>query len=881
MYPNSKFVFVSTPSVLLKLKGVLLLLLAAWLLAFPMNSRGDYTASVSPGTVVVNNFQGWGASLCWWANVVGSYSNRDTYADLAFSQLKLNIVRYNIGGGENPTNNFLSYRARMPGFEPTNGVWNWNADLNQRWMLQAALARGANLVDAFANSPPWWMTVSGSVTGAVGATNNLQVADETLFATYLATVVSNLTVLDGVHFDYVTPMNEPVGTKWTYGNTQEGCDMSATQQIPVINALRTALNTSLPAAGIDASEDVDPYQSVSSIDTYPAATLNNLALCTTHTYSETGNTSFATKANQIGKPMWVSEYGDSDGTGLTMAQRIHDDITGMGVQAWCYWQVVDSASGWGFLLNPLTTNSSGGFTTNYTVNEKFYAIGQFSEFIRPGCEIISVSDSYTLAAWTPSNSTLVLVMINTNTSSLNVTYSLGSFLPVPWQVAVTQTAPGENMVSKPPLLVVNNQFTSAIPALSITTFVLTTNATAPTVLSQIPVPTTNSMTLFSGETPTFSVLAAGSPPLYYEWLLNGAAVQATTNASFTPTAAQLVNVTNIVCVVSNSAGAATNTPWTTAIVSAPAAAYPRAVLALNPIGYWRLNETPDNDSGNNGAVCHDYVGGNNGVYSNVVLAQSGYSQLVEPAETSTLFGSVLTTNSAASRINCQDFALYAGYNAEFSITAWINGAGYTQKLNAGIACKGYNYGEELDLDEGAPGNCLRFAVRDAAGTAYSASSTINAQTNAGWHHLVGVCDEVNSNLLLYVDGVLAGSAVIPAKSGITNSSTVPLSIGARAASATSGYNQQFAGWINDVALFNHALTANQVQTLYQSGASLPPVSLTLTNLDGVHLQCNWNYGTLQCATNLDGPFQDLTNMVQPCAITISNAPQLFYRVRQN
>ena len=43
------------------------------------------------------------------------------------------------------------------------------------------------------------MTVSGSVTGAPGCNNNLQTNYEQPFAVYLATVVSNLSVVDGVH----------------------------------------------------------------------------------------------------------------------------------------------------------------------------------------------------------------------------------------------------------------------------------------------------------------------------------------------------------------------------------------------------------------------------------------------------------------------------------------------------------------------------------------------------------------------------------------------------------------------------------------------------------------------------------------------------------
>ena len=105
------------------------------LLAAPVALRADYTATINPNSLLVTNFQGWGTSLCWWANVVGSYPNRTNYMDLAFNTLKLNIVRYNIGGGQNPSINYPSqgYRTKMQGFEPTNGIWNWNADANQEY----------------------------------------------------------------------------------------------------------------------------------------------------------------------------------------------------------------------------------------------------------------------------------------------------------------------------------------------------------------------------------------------------------------------------------------------------------------------------------------------------------------------------------------------------------------------------------------------------------------------------------------------------------------------------------------------------------------------------------------------------------------------------
>jgi O-glycosyl hydrolase len=378
------------------------------------------------------------------------------------------------------TNTIIDDRAIMQGFEPARGVWNWKADANQRWMLQAAEARGANIVVAFANSPPWWMTVSGSVTGGVDGANNLKAGDEDLFAGYLATVVSNLTVRDGIHFNYVTPVNEPSGG-WSYDSgKQEGCHISRAQQATVIDAMRAALNTALPSAGVDGPEDYSERDSYNDLVSFSPGTQASIALCTTHTYKADASSDLSAEAAALHKPLWVSEYGDRDATGLTMSQRIHDDIVDMGIQAWVYWQVVDSARGWGFLRNPLTTNSTDGFAAQYTVNKKFYVMGQFSEFIRPGCEIIRVNDANTLAAYAPSNSALTLVAVNTNASNFNVTYNLSAFGAAPWrQAVVLQTASGENLAPLAPLAIHSGKFTAAIPAESVTTFMLTTNAVTP------------------------------------------------------------------------------------------------------------------------------------------------------------------------------------------------------------------------------------------------------------------------------------------------------------------------------------------------------------------------------------------------------------------
>jgi len=445
------------------------LALTAGLAGLVQTGLSQTTAVVNPGLVLVDNFQGWGTSLAWWGNVVGGYANRTTYASMAFSQLKLNVVRYNIGGGENPDIvNTMQYRARMPGFEPANGVWNWNADANQRWILKQAVALGANQVVAFANSPPWWMTVSGSVTGSTnGTSNNLQTGYENAFAIYLATVVSNLTVLDGIKFDLVTPVNEPTASWWVCGGSQEGCHISADQQARVVSDLRTALNSQNLAAGIDASEDNDEQDTLNSINAYGSAA-GSVSVIASHTYGANNPAGFRKLAATLRKPAWVSEYGDGDASGMTMARRIRDDLTGTRVRAWVYWQFVDTAGGWGMLRNAL----NGGGNTSYVINKKFYVMGQFSEFSRPGFQIINIGDNNSLAAYNPASHALVIVTVNNSTNSYNLACDLSAFSGLPACVTRYRTSPGENLSNLGTISVAGHKFTSEIIPQSVTTHVL-------------------------------------------------------------------------------------------------------------------------------------------------------------------------------------------------------------------------------------------------------------------------------------------------------------------------------------------------------------------------------------------------------------------------
>lgn len=435
------------------------------------SAAGSYTAAADPSQQY-QTVEGWGTSLAWWGKVVGGYSNKDEYADKMFSTtsgIGLNVLRYNIGGGENPSLNYLEYRKAVPGYQTTQGVYDWTADANQRYMLQAAKTRGANVFEAFSNSAPYWMTNSGSVTGASGGANNLKTDYYDDFADYLTEVVKHFRDSWGITFKTLTPLNEPVSTWWSLGNNQEGMHFDRANQ----NTILSQVNSSLVAKGLtgtklSAPEEYSVDDSSVSYNSYTSAVKSAISQINTHTYGGTNRAAFRNIAASNGKTPWVSEYGDGDASGLTMSRTILKDMKNMGVTAWIYWQAVDSADGWGFFKNVLNNTQ----TTSYTVNKKYYVMGNYSKFIRPGYKIIGISDANTLAAYDAASSKLVLVTTNSATTDTSVTYDLSKFTATGSSAAVYRTSSTEDLAQLSNATVTNKTFTANAKASSVTTYVI-------------------------------------------------------------------------------------------------------------------------------------------------------------------------------------------------------------------------------------------------------------------------------------------------------------------------------------------------------------------------------------------------------------------------
>ena len=462
-----------------------LLLVCAWCVP---SVRADTTAKVQP-SAPSPRFDGWGTSLCWFGNAVGRWSEpqRSEIADLLFSPggLGLTVVRYNIGGGEVPGHHHMPAFRQMEGFQSASGEWNWDADPGQRWFLQAAIKRGANILEAFSNSPPYWMTVSQCASGnGDGKTDNLDPRFHTAFADYLAEVTKHFHDAWGISFQTLDPFNESASDYWRVNGKQEGCHFDHAIQAALIKLTRASLDArGLKQTQIAASDETNFASAIESFKAYDPATQALVGQINTHAYATERRAELSALAQKFGKVLVMSEVDGAGGTShdhgsmvpaLELANRIIGDLKELHPTQWTFWQTVEDedsqATGkknWGLIHADLKGQSQA-----YTLTKKYHAMASFTRFIRPGQVFLPVDNENTVAAFDPTKHTLVLVTRNAAATDARVSYDLSAFSTAAGPIATYRTSASENVARLPDTVLATKTYTATIPAGSITTLVI-------------------------------------------------------------------------------------------------------------------------------------------------------------------------------------------------------------------------------------------------------------------------------------------------------------------------------------------------------------------------------------------------------------------------
>ncbi len=444
------------------------------------------TVTVDP-TVKYQTFEGWGTSLCWWAHQEGggsqAYLNR--IADVLMdpdSGLGYSIFRYNIGGGDQPGHTDIKADRAVPGYKPAeNGSYDWTADKNQRNIVAALAAKGKKIDqeiiwEAFSNSPPWWMTVTGCVDGNSTCVDNLKSAYFGTFADYLTEVIRHFRDSLGITFRTVDPFNEPSAGWWCGDNNQEGCNFKKEQPGMVKMLGKSLVEKGLfPATTVSAADENSINAAVSGIKTYDDSSLSYISQINTHGYSGRSRTNFAAfaaLATSKKKLLWMSESGPLSGTGgqdiaMFMAQNIIEDLKYMKASAWVDWQSYAGGGTW----ETIRVDKS---SLAIIPARRCYMQAAFGRFIRPGSQIIESSDENTIAALVPRTGSLVIVVRNGGTSGVNYTFDLSKVSRLPPGVQVYQylVSSYKTLSTLPDIAISNKQFSLSAPAQSVTSCVV-------------------------------------------------------------------------------------------------------------------------------------------------------------------------------------------------------------------------------------------------------------------------------------------------------------------------------------------------------------------------------------------------------------------------
>ncbi|WP_218143853.1 discoidin domain-containing protein [Arthrobacter sp. yr096] len=472
-------------------------------------------------------FEGWGTSLVWFANATAGYSPelREELYQKVFGEdgLNLNIARYNVGGGNaSDVANYLNDGSAVEGWwkpvteaqagQPASNLYNadgtvdktqanklaflnaWNpndpasynpdADQNQRWWVER-LAADQQIThwEAFSNSPPWFMTKSGYVSGQVNTNKgeNLLPEAEAKFAAYMRHAVELLEQGSGITVDTVDPFNEPNSGYWgtdinaatgkpptTYTQKQEGALIYPAAQDRVTKLLDAELAKGTTDAVISAMDETDPTKFMTNWNGYSQEAKDAVAQLNVHTYGTNDRRRVRDLASSTDKPLWMSEVGGfwpgnpalGDSTsgwdrsnitnGLGIASRMVNDLRELDPNAWVFWQPVEDTykqekgdKGWGSIYVDFDCNYQGreGFSNRrlndgatqdqakckVLTNQKYNTTRNFTHYIRPGDFLIQNNDAKTASALRADGNGATLVHFNDTPTSEKVTIDLSRF----------------------------------------------------------------------------------------------------------------------------------------------------------------------------------------------------------------------------------------------------------------------------------------------------------------------------------------------------------------------------------------------------------------------------------------------------------------------
>lgn len=382
----------------------------------------------------------------------------------------------------------------------------------------------------------------------------------------------------------------------------------------------------------------------------------------------------------------------------------------------------------------------------------------------------------------------------------------------------------------------------------------------------------------------FITLANGAQPLTYQWYKGTSQIPGATQSTLWLSGLSVLadSGTTYYCKVTTPYGTTDSATATLTVqaraVNVPITRNAQVVMADDPVGYWRLDEPDGSGTATDAAGSFDatYTPGSG------IITYSVPTGI--PHETNT---AVNVTNSPASTAQGATvripYALELNPFGPFTAECWlqpsrqaIDGNDYRISIASQAGGDG-PVGWHVYLQ---PNDQFVWVLWGGHWANWWINAAMSPVVANNWYHLVLTYD--GTTFVIYVNGVASGSGAVPGFVQVGNRPAGDnpgpyLYTYDGAGEFVLGWRadadwKAFPGAIDDVAVYNKALTASQVRLHY-----LSTVKLTITK-SGSDVVLSWPFGTLQAATAVTGTYANVLGATSP----YTNAPsaaQLFYRVQ--
>jgi len=296
--------------------------------------------------------------------------------------------------------------------EPSKGTWDFSRDQGQIDFVNEAKKRGEMYVWSAPWSPPAWMKSGNRTQGSTGGSLKPECYQD--FADYQSRYIREYKATYGIDIRAISVQNEP-----HFASPWDGCPYTPDQ---IRDYIKNNLGPTLKRDGVTAKIMMPESNwdqrgwATSTVNDATASSYTGIAAFHKYdhcAYINHGSCNFAPypEAKAKGMELWQTECSlgamgsDLSDDAMMFVFELQQLMTEAEINAWHYWWFISQNGSW------------EGLILNGTRTKLLWCIGQWSKFIRPGWQMLGMSEyEFCYPSIAPNNLKVLLSAFKDSTS---------------------------------------------------------------------------------------------------------------------------------------------------------------------------------------------------------------------------------------------------------------------------------------------------------------------------------------------------------------------------------------------------------------------------------------------------------------------------------